>query len=319
LLEKFKIGSDFAVAVGGEWYPYSGMELLTNFPIALLAMLVGYILFMPRNGKLPEKATFLLMFVSVLLAAQFRSKRFAEYFPPFAILFAAFSWQAFTTRNQVELPEDFKRDIEPYLDVAKPTERGSWIVAAKAAAPWVIAIPLFVFFFCTMRGVHSFGIDQKGLVEEIRNNENNDRYSRAMDWAKQHIPAGERIFNCNWDDFPKLFFYDQAHSYVYGLDPNYLYSKDPELYKSLMDITGNKVDDPGPQIREKFGSRYVFVDARENTDLVAKLLDSGWAEVAYDDDEARIIKIRDQKGDPPKEDADQSPETPDYKNILDEM
>jgi len=74
---KFKIGSDFAVAVGGEWYPYSGMELLTHFPVAMIAVLMGYILFMPRNHKLPERATFFLMFVTILLAAQFRSKRFA--------------------------------------------------------------------------------------------------------------------------------------------------------------------------------------------------------------------------------------------------
>ncbi|MEO7540169.1 MAG: hypothetical protein ABIV21_09075, partial [Pyrinomonadaceae bacterium] len=47
-LTKVRIGSDFAVAVGGEWYPYTGMELLMNFPIALLAMLIGYILFVPR-------------------------------------------------------------------------------------------------------------------------------------------------------------------------------------------------------------------------------------------------------------------------------
>ena len=57
-ITKFKIGTDFAVPVGGEWYPYTGQELLTHFPIALIAMLIGYILFAPRNGKLPEKATF---------------------------------------------------------------------------------------------------------------------------------------------------------------------------------------------------------------------------------------------------------------------
>ena len=99
------------------------MELLTNFPVALLAMLIGYILFMPRNGKLPEKATFFLMFVSILLAAQFRSKRFAEYFPPFAILFAAFSWQAFTTRRRrSSCPKNSNATSSHYLDVAKPTQ-----------------------------------------------------------------------------------------------------------------------------------------------------------------------------------------------------
>ncbi|MFH3733662.1 hypothetical protein WAH84_22890, partial [Acinetobacter baumannii] len=65
-LTKIKVGSDFAVAVGGEWYPYTGAELLTHFPVAMLAMLLGYIFFMPRNGKLPEKAAFFLMFVSIL-------------------------------------------------------------------------------------------------------------------------------------------------------------------------------------------------------------------------------------------------------------
>src|ERR1043165_8731638 len=59
--------------------------------------------------------------------------------------------------------------------------------------------------------------------------------------------------------------------------------------------------------------------SKENTDLVAKLLDSGWAETAYEDDEARIIKIRDQKGAPPDDDVDQKPETPDEKKILDDM
>jgi len=315
--EKFRVGTDFAVAVGGEWYPYSGMELLTNFPVALLAMLIGYILFTPRTCKLPEKATFFLMFVTVLLAAQFRSKRFAEYFPPFAILFAAFSWQAFTTKASVELPEHFRREISPYLDAKKPTQREAWMHAARAAAPWIVAVPLFVFFFFNMRGLHWLGYNQDGLVDTIRENEENDKYQRVTAWAKQNIPPGERIFNCNWDDFPKLFYFDQTHSYVYGLDPNYLYSKNPELYQLLMDITNAKTDDAGPQIKDKFGAHYVFADAKENNELVAKLLDSGWAETAYEDDEGRLLRIRDAKGEPPSDDLD-APETPEEKQILDD-
>jgi hypothetical protein len=129
-ITKFKVGSDFAVAVGGEWYPYDGKELMMNFPIALIAMFIGYVLFVPKNGKLPEKAAFFLAFTSILLAAQFRSKRFAEYFPPFAILFAAFAWNAFTAPKAVELPDEFQRELDPYLDVDKPTEKQAWIQAA---------------------------------------------------------------------------------------------------------------------------------------------------------------------------------------------
>jgi hypothetical protein len=320
-LEKFKVGSDFVVSVGGEWYPYNGMELLTNFPVALAAMLIGYILFMPKNGKLPEKATFFLMFVTILLAAQFRSKRFAEYFPPFAILFVAFSWQAFTVNSRDELPDDVRRELEPFLDVTKPSATEAWWVALKRALVWTLGIVLFAAFLFNMVGFHYLGIDQNGLVSDIRGNEENTRYQRAMEWAVANIPAGERIFNCNWDDFPKLFFYDQKHSYAYGLDPNYLYSQNPDLYKDLMDITGGKVDDPAPIIRDKFGANYIFADAKENDDMIIKALDSGWVDKVYEDDEARILKIRDQKGEAAKESVDDEggPETPEEKKILDEQ
>ncbi len=322
---KIKIGSDFAVSVGGEWYPYTGMELLMNFPVALLAMLIGYILFMPRNGKLPEKATFFLMFVTLLLAAQFRSKRFAEYFPPFAILFAAFSWQAFTTWKNVDLPEDFKREIGPYLDAAKPTEKEAMWKMVPQVAAWVIGIALLGWMIFNLRGIDFMGYQEQGLIGTIRGNEEADRYRRAAEWAtgrdaagNENIPAGERIFNCTWDDFPKLFFYDTKHTYVYGLDPNYLYSENPDLYKLLVDITTGKTDDAAPIIREKFGSRFIFADAKENEDMIAKLLESGWAEMVYEDDEARFLKIRDQKGEPPKDAVDDTPETPEEKRQLDE-
>ncbi|MDQ3798898.1 MAG: hypothetical protein M3384_05575 [Acidobacteriota bacterium] len=302
LVTKVKVGSDFVVAVGGEWYPYSGQDLLTHFPIALGAMLLGYILFMPRNGKLPERATFFLVFVTVLLASQFRSKRFAEYFPPFAILFAAFSWQAFLAPNVLQLPEEFKKDIEPYLD-KKKSEREEHYDKIKNGIAALLCTLLFILMIFNFRGAHidwwGFKFDHRGVMEDIRENEPHDKYRRAAEWMMANIPEDEIIFNCNWDDFPKLFFFDTKHRYVYGLDPNYLYSQNPELSKLIGDITGAKIDDPGPVIREKFGARYVFSDAKENTDFLAKALDSGWFEMAYEDDEAYILKIRDEKGEPP--------------------
>jgi hypothetical protein len=318
---KFKVGSDFAVAVGGEWYPYTGMELLTHFPVALIAMLIGYILFVPRGGKLPEKATFFLMFVSILLAAQFRSKRFAEYFPPFAILFAAFSWQAFLVM-ETKLPDDLK-ELEPYLDADKPSDRDVIWHHVRQAAVWTVGVLLTIYFIFNLTGFHRFGIDENGLVDTIASNEPNDKYGRAMTWAtgtdasgRENIPAGKRIFNCNWDDFPKLFYFNTKHRYVYGLDPNYLYSENPELFRMLQDITSGKTDDAGPIIRERFGADYVFADAKENDEMFAKLLDSGWGEMVYDDEESRILKIREQKG-PPPPDAEDTPETPEEKQLLD--
>ncbi len=324
-ITKFKVGSDFAVAVGREWYPYSGMELLTDLPVAMAAMLIGYILFVPKSGKLAEKATFFLMFSSILLAAQFRSKRFAEYFPPFAVLFAAFSWQAFILRDKLQLPEDFVRDIEPYLDADKKTEQQARVGYAKQVGVWTLGLVLVAYFFVNMIGLQKIGIEQGGLLNTLAGNEANDRYRRSMEWAqgvdadgKENIPAGELIFNCNWDDFPKLFFFNTKHRYVYGLDPNYLFSQNPELYKLLLDITNGKTEDAGPVIRERFGSNYVFADAKENDDMIAKLLQSGWADMVYEDDEARILKIREVKGEPAKDSVDDTPATEEENKQLDE-
>jgi hypothetical protein len=324
--EKFKVGGDFAVPVGGEWYPYAGNELLMIFPIALCAMVLGYIVFVPRKAALPEKAAFFLAFVTILLAAQFRSKRFAEYFPPFAILFAAFAWTSFTSPTVAELPEEFQREIDPFLDVDKPSEKAAWIRAAKTAAPWVVGIVLSIWWFYNLVGLHQFGQNIDGMRDEISANEPDSKYRAAMRWATgrdetgaENIPEGQIIFNCNWDDFPKLFFLDTKHRYVYGLDPNYLYSANPDLYKSLKDLTEAKIDDPAPVIREKFGANYIFADAKENVDMFAKALESGWVDQVYEDDEARILKIRPQKGEPPPETKEEQRETPDEKKVLDQM
>jgi len=152
----------------------------------------------------------------------------------------------------------------------------------------------------------------------LQGNEANDKYKRATDWAKANIPEGERIFNCNWDDFPRLFFFDTKHTYVYGLDPNYLYSKNPELSKLIPDITSGKITEAAPIIREKFGSRYIFTDLKENEDMVAKCLESGWCEMSYKDDEAIYLKIRDEKGSPPNEATD-APPTPEEEKQLNEL
>ena len=326
---KLAVAGNFAVSVGGEWYPYSGLELMTHFQVAMAAMLLGYVLFAPKGGKLPEKATFFLVFATMLLMGQFSSKRYAEYFPPFAVLFAAFSWQAFLVPNLVQLPEHFKRDIEPYLDAPKPTQHQEWWEAGKLAVVWVLGIVLIGYFSVNTIGLNWMkrwiNVDQPGLMNTLAENEANDKYRRSMVWAtgvdengKENIPAGARIFNCNWDDFPKLFFFNTKNSYVYGLDPNYLYSQNPDLYKLLLDITAGKTEDAGPIIREKFGADYIFADAGENEEMIAKALESGWVDMVYEDDEARILKIRDQKGDPAPDSVQEAPETPEEKKILDE-
>jgi hypothetical protein len=81
-----------AIRVGNEWYPYRTATLLKNSPLALVALLGGALALGLHERRMDTRTltSFLAaIFFGLLL---FQSRRFIEYFPPFALVFAAFAW-----------------------------------------------------------------------------------------------------------------------------------------------------------------------------------------------------------------------------------
>src|SRR6185312_15640165 len=136
-----------------------------------------------------------------------------------------------------------------------------------------------------------------------------DFYKAGIQWLRSNVPANELVFNTDWDDFPRLYYFDPTHRYVSGLDPTYLYDKNPELSKLYDRITLGKQSDPGPLIRDRFGARYVFTDNENiHSDFYNNAMDSGWFEIVYEDEECMILHIRDQKLEPtPEENPEETP------------
>src|SRR5437588_207925 len=89
---------NFSTAVGSEWYPYDTWEFLGNCGVALVAMFAGYLAFKDSARKGQQRAFFLLLFSTLLMIVNMRWRRFAEYFPPFAVLFAAFALEPLIRR-----------------------------------------------------------------------------------------------------------------------------------------------------------------------------------------------------------------------------
>jgi len=100
-----------------------------------------------------------------------------------------------------------------------------------------------------------------------------------------------------------MFYYDPSHRYITGLDPTYLYDKDPALSQLYDRITLGKEEDPGPLIRDRFGSHYVFTD-NSHGDFFDNAQASGWFEIVYEDRDCTILQIRDQKLEPQPEESD---------------
>jgi len=314
---------EFPTAVGQEWYPYDSWDFARNCAVAFAAMFAGYIAFHWQDRKRAAHALFFLVFSTILLVANARWRRFAEYWPPFAILFAAFSLQLVFVRVRTAygaLPPDVLNELSPYLDhanspaaAAAAEEEGAWPERMKTFAAAIVAVLLMIPMIAMIAAE----------TREISESAPHDKYMRGIEWMRTHIPAGQVIFNTDWDDFPRLFYYDPAHAYVSGLDPTYLYDRDQSLSRLYEDITLGRHKDPGPVIRERFGARYVFTDNEDvHNDFYDAAMDSGWFDEVYADNDCTVLYIRDQKGAPPpvEPDDDDTPnpdDAPDGENTGD--
>jgi hypothetical protein len=289
--------ANFATKVGQEWYPYDTREFLVNCYVALAAMFVGYLSFEGSDRKRSQRPLYFLILSTALMLMTARWKRFAEYFPPFAILFAAFTLENLWRGRVVftRLPESVMADLRPFLDRHEPAATASetqheeiwnWIKLGFVGLVLMLAL----------------GSNVYRTARDIGESEKRDYYAKGALWMRANIPPGQMIFNTDWDDFPRLFYYDPTHVYTSGLDPTYLLDKNTELSQLYDGITTGKEDDPGPLIRDRFGSRWVFTDnTSDHDDFYDNATRSGWFDTVYEDSDCRVLHIRDQKGEPPPE------------------
>ncbi|HVG28182.1 MAG TPA: hypothetical protein VM864_00535 [Pyrinomonadaceae bacterium] len=365
-------------SVGNEWYPYDSWVFASNCAVAFVAMLVGYVTFRWDDRRRSERPLFFLALSTLLLVANAKWRRYAEFFPPFAVLFAAFSVQALVAGARTtygRLPEAVLDELRPFLDrdaraegearerrwrraevesasvaaafaalvltpfVAYRLEsRGTLLVSAGAASLFFVVMVVTALvrdarraaltaLFVVLTVCATFTVWTEGRTE-IRDSSPPEEYRAGAEWIRKNVPPGEVIFNTDWDDFPKLFFYDPTHRYVSGLDPTYLYDASHELSKLYEEITLGKVKDPAPLIRERFGARYVFTDnERVHDDFYDAAMDSGWFDEVFSDEKCgglpaeqckcncTVLRIRDEKGEPPPDpgaddDADRTDDGP---------
>ncbi|MBA3515464.1 MAG: hypothetical protein H0T77_13955 [Pyrinomonadaceae bacterium] len=288
--------SEFSTKVGQEWYPYNSWEFIGNSLVACVAMVVGYIAFDPADRKRADHPLFFLIFSTALMVMTARWKRIAEYWPPFAVMFSAFAlqpWLVGARSALMGLPTDVLEELQPFLDRSEPGPQlisEDRIDLARTVGAIVIAVLLAVILLLNWRATEA----------DIKSSESHGYYRAGAAWMRANVTPAQVVFNTDWDDFPRLFYYDPSHHYVSGLDPTYLFDRDPALAKLYDRITLGEEEDPGPLIRDRFGARYVFTDNGHDK-FFNNAIESGWFDIVYEDTDCTILRIRDQKGAPPPE------------------
>lgn len=257
-----KLADATSVSVGNEWYPYDTAQLLEN-SLPALAVFAGGAIALGMSGKKMDvrtAASFLLALLFGLML--FKARRFIEYFPPFALIFAAFAFAPL-----------FENGPVLKLQLRSQVQFGvySVLLAAFVIAGTTSSIPQ--------------------TQAQISKSKPGDLYKGASTWLAENTSEGERVFQTDWDDFPRLFFYNTHNTYLAGLDPTYLQIYDSSLYDEWIDITRGKVEEPSSIIRTRFAARYVHTDLNHDGFIEQAENDPGLVEV-YRDDQAVIYEVQ---------------------------
>lgn len=251
-----KIG-EMSTRVGNEWYPYETWTLVENSAGALAACVLAVLALGWNRERIDRPTLTALLLVVFFGLLVFKSRRFIEYFPAFALILAALSVS--------RLPE-----------VHSLQGRRRWLAAGLALA---VAVPL---------GVRTV----IRATEALERSKPPDLYAEAATWLALNSPPGSLVFQTDWDDFPRLFFYNTTNVYTIGLDTTYMQLYDPDLYEEWVDITQGRVDEPGQVIASRFGAAYVFSDRKHDEFLEEARNDSHLKEV-YRDENAVIFEVLD--------------------------
>ena len=258
-----------SVRVGNEWYPYDTGQLLKNSLPTLIAFGSGILALGLSDRKMDVRTGTGLLAALLFGLMLFQARRFIEYFPPFALIFAAFAWApllADTSTRSVQRPQP--ASVSP----AKP--------GLRTLPAIILALVVAFSTFKTLPAAQ----------ESISNSKPYNLYADASAWLEENSAAGERVFQTDWDDFPRLFYYNTHNTYLVGLDPTYMQLYDPESYDLWVLITRGEVGQPSQFIANHFHSSYVHSDLKHGNFIRKAEQDPGLREV-YRDEQTVLFEV----------------------------
>ena len=259
-----KVGES-ATKVGNEWTPYRTWTIVENSGLALATLFLGALAMGWHKARV-GRSTLIAFGLALLFGFMlFKSRRFVEYYPPFALIFLALSVTPLLTSWLATWRERRSVQRHPFL-----------IMLLPLVALLLLAYPLYV-------GVR----DARDLID---NSKPAGRYAAAALWLQENSDPGDKIFQTDWDDFTRLYFYNSGAIYTAGLDPTFMELHDKPLFDEWVAITRGKVETPSEPIRSQFNAQFVFSDTKHDSFLEHAAEDPDLIEL-YRDDDAVIFAV----------------------------
>ncbi|MFA5188212.1 MAG: hypothetical protein WC460_02525 [Patescibacteria group bacterium] len=258
------------VNVGGEWYPYEFLKLISDTGVLFIFGVVAFVLFFIFIKKQNAKSIFFLLAALFFLFLTLKSKRYIEYFVPFLDFFVAFTLGNILAEVKVkEFLQIFKKE--------------NYIIGLLLHFCLIYAAIIFPLIM--MRDAYLTRQSFKGGIEF-------SRFSGISKYLLANSQPGQIVMQTDWDDWPMLFYYNDKDYYIVGLDPTFMYNYDPVLYNLFADITTTKkADDLYQIVKNTFKASYFIVD-KDRFWLVQNLQNDGNFTKVYEDNDGSIYKLK---------------------------
>ncbi len=262
------------IPVGTEWYPTTPIGFFSGAVFVCAALIFSLLLFVlaaQQKKDLPTRPHITSVMSWFFLSGGFfilslKSSRFMEYAVPCVAL---------TAGTLSVFSESFVRErLVP--------EVRSWF-AAIAWRRWLV-IPVILAAACFI------------FSEVLEVLPSKERFTAAQfrpstNWIQQHVPKGELVFHNAWDYSLTLFYLDDTHRYLVGLDPTYMYSAYPEDYQIWSDLVNGTDADVGKVITH-FHSSVIVVDTRMQSDFEKNVQASGLFEEVIADGSVHLYAAK---------------------------
>ena len=261
-----KLADATSVRVGNEWYPYETGQLLENSLPALAAFAGGVLALGLSPRKMDVRTAFALLASLLFGLMLFQARRFVEYFPPFALIFAAFAWTPLLPTPQPAGPAGSRFSPALFIRTKYPL--------------LILALAIGLSLVRTLPPARS----------QMRDLKPYDLYAGGARWLAQNTPEGELVFQTDWDDFPRLFFYNTHNTYLIGLDPTYMQLYDPKLYDLWVPLVRGEIQQPSQYISNEFQASYVISDLNHKS-FIQRANADPYMKMVYRDDQCIIFRV----------------------------
>jgi hypothetical protein len=215
------LGGDPAVRLGSEFGPVSLRSLVVSSTLVLVCFVGTFLVAAFRGGSFSGRTRRLAAFMLAGFFLFLLSSRFIEYFAPLALLAAA----------------------------------------SAASDLWVEGWPRRRFILANLAVATAIVLTYGSLRDSTRALKEypGPDLQGAAGWMKSNVPAGEKVIHLDWGDFPQLFYYDPTHRYLVGLDPMFLYVRNPDRLRLLEDVKSGRLPLDPAALSEAFQSTWLVL------------------------------------------------------------